>query len=73
MCACFGVSILIFTDAVGFFHVWHEQRVGGAGVETLIGLLIIIVDVLKRLRGAARALPCGGGGGGYGKAAANNC
>jgi hypothetical protein len=46
--ACFGASILIFADTVGFFHVWHEQRVGGASVEPLIGVLIIIIDVLKQ-------------------------
>jgi hypothetical protein len=33
---------------VGFSHVWHEQRVGGAGIEPLIGVLIIIIDVLKQ-------------------------
>jgi hypothetical protein len=47
--ACFGASILIFADTVGFFHVWHEQRVGGAGVELVIWvLIIIIVDVLNQ-------------------------
>ena len=47
--ACFGASILIiFADAVGFFHVWHEQSVSGANVEPLIGVLVIIVDVLGR-------------------------
>jgi hypothetical protein len=48
--ACFGARILIFTDTVGFLHVWHEQRASGAGVEPLIGVLIIIVEVLKRLQ-----------------------
>ena len=42
-CACFGASILIFTDMLGFFHVWHEQRVSGAGVEPVIWVLIIII------------------------------
>jgi hypothetical protein len=33
---------------VGFFQVWHERRVNGAGVELLIKVLIIIIDVLKQ-------------------------
>jgi pentatricopeptide repeat protein len=41
---------------VGFFHVWHEQRVGGAGVELVIWVLIIIVDILQDAERYFRAI-----------------